>query len=68
MIFLATPIPASAASLSALTTITEPIKAVGSQSVDTIIDGDADDIPSEDKVDEYSQEYFEKWERENTHW
>ena len=48
--------------------VTEPIKAVGSQSVDTIIDGDADDIPSEDKVDEYSQEYFEKWERENTHW
>jgi len=48
--------------------VTEPIKAVGSQSVDTITDGDADDIPSEDKVDEYSQEYFEKWERENTHW
>lgn len=48
--------------------VTEPIKAVGSQSVDTITDGDADDIPSEDKVDEYSQEYFEKWEKENTHW
>ena len=48
--------------------VTEPIKAVGSQSVDTITDGDADDIPSDDKVDEYSQEYFEKWERENTKW
>ena len=36
--------------------VTEPVKAVGSQSVDTITDGDADDIPSEDKVDEYSQE------------
>ena len=48
--------------------VTEPVKAVGSQSVDTITDGDADDIPKEDKVDEYSQEYFEKWERENTHW
>jgi hypothetical protein len=48
--------------------VTEPIKAVGSQSVDTITDGDADDIPQEDQVDEYSQEYFEKWERENTHW
>lgn len=48
--------------------VTEPVKAVGSQSVDTITDGDADDIPSEDKVDEYSQEYFEKWEKENTHW
>ena len=48
--------------------VTEPIKAVGSQSVDTITDGDADDIPREDQVDEYSQEYFEKWERENTHW
>lgn len=48
--------------------VTEPVKAVGSQSVDTITDGDADDIPSEDKVDEYSQEYFEKWERENTNW
>lgn len=48
--------------------VTEPIKAVGSQSVDTITDGDADDIPKEDQVDEYSQEYFEKWERENTHW
>ena len=48
--------------------VTEPVKAVGSQSVDTITDGDADDIPSEDKVDEYSQEYFEKWEQENTHW
>ena len=48
--------------------VTEPVKAVGSQSVDTITDGDADDIPSEDQVDKYSQEYFEKWERENTHW
>ena len=48
--------------------VTEPVKAVGSQSVDTITDGDADDIPKEDQVDEYSQEYFEKWERENTHW
>lgn len=48
--------------------VTEPVRAVGSQSVDTITDGDADDIPSEDKVDEYSQEYFEKWEQENTHW
>lgn len=48
--------------------VTEPIKAVGSQSVDTITDGDADDIPQEDQVDEYSQEYFEKWERENTNW
>ena len=48
--------------------VTEPIKAVGSQSVDTITDGDADDIPREDQVDEYSQEYFEKWEKENTHW
>lgn len=48
--------------------VTEPVKAVGSQSVDTITDGDADDIPSEDQVDEYSQEYFEKWEQENTHW
>lgn len=48
--------------------VTEPVRAVGSQSVDTITDGDADDIPSEDKVDEYSQEYFEKWEKENTHW
>ena len=48
--------------------VTEPVRAVGSQSVDTITDGDADDIPPEDQVDEYSQEYFEKWERENTHW
>lgn len=48
--------------------VTEPVKAVGSQSVDTITDGDADDIPKEDQVDEYSQEYFEKWERENTNW
>lgn len=48
--------------------VTEPVRAVGSQSVDTITDGDADDIPSEDKVDEYSQEYFEKWESEMTHW
>ena len=48
--------------------VTEPVKAVGSQSDDTITDGDADAIPKEDKVDEYSQEYFEKWEKENTHW
>lgn len=48
--------------------VTEPVKAVGSQSVDTITDGDADDIPKEDQVDEYSQEYFKKWEKENTHW
>ena len=48
--------------------VTEPVKAVGSQSVDTITDGDAEDIPKEDQVDEYSQEYFEKWEKENTHW
>lgn len=48
--------------------VTEPVKAIGSQSVDTITDGDADDIPNDDKVDEYSQEYFEKWERENTKW
>lgn len=48
--------------------ITEPVKAVGSQSVDTITDGNADDVPKEDKVDEYSAEYFEKWEKENTHW
>ena len=48
--------------------ITEPPKGVNGSSVDTITDGDADDVPSEDKVDEYSQEYFEKWEKENTHW
>ena len=48
--------------------ITEPNRAVGSQSVDTITDGDADDVPQEDKVDEYSAEYFAKWEKENTHW
>lgn len=48
--------------------ITEPVKAVNGASVDTITDGDADDIPSEDKVDEYSAEYFAKWEKENTHW
>ena len=48
--------------------VTEPVKAIGSQSVDTITDGDADDIPNDNKVDEYSQEYFEKWERENTKW
>ena len=48
--------------------VTEPARAVGSQSVDTITDGDADDIPQEDKVDEYSAEYFAKWEAENTHW
>ena len=48
--------------------VTEPVKAVNSSSVDTITDGDADDTPSEDKVDEYSAEYFAKWEAENTHW
>lgn len=48
--------------------ITEPVKAVGSQSVDTITDGNADDVPPQDQVDEYSAEYFEKWEKENTHW
>ena len=48
--------------------ITEPVKAVNGASVDTITDGDADDIPTEDKVDEYSAEYFAKWEKENTHW
>lgn len=48
--------------------VTEPVRAVGSQSVNTITDGDADDIPQDDQVDEYSQEYFEKWERENTKW
>ena len=47
--------------------ITEPPKAVGSGSVETITDGDADDTPKDD-VDEYSIEYFEKWEKENTHW
>ena len=48
--------------------VTEPPKGVSGSSVDTIGDGDADDVPNEDKVDEYSQEYFEKWEKENTHW
>ena len=48
--------------------VTEPPKGVSGSSVDTVSDGDADDVPSEDKVDEYSQEYFEKWERENTNW
>ena len=48
--------------------VTEPAKAIGSHSVDTIDDGDADDVPNENKIDEYSQEYFEKWERENTKW
>ena len=48
--------------------ITEPQKGVGSQSVDTITDGDADDVPPQDQVDEYSAEYFAKWEKENTHW
>lgn len=47
--------------------ITEPQKGVGSQSVDTITDGDADDVPPQE-IDEYSAEYFEKWEKENTHW
>ena len=48
--------------------ITEPVKAVSGNSVETITDGDADDVPSEDKVDEYSAEYFAQWEKENTHW
>ena len=48
--------------------ITEPNKVVGSHSVDTIDDGDADDVPPQDQVDEYSAEYFAKWEAENTHW
>ena len=48
--------------------ITEPPKAVGGSGVNTIDDGDDDDTPKEDQVDEYSQEYFEKWEKENTHW
>lgn len=48
--------------------VTEPVKAVSSHSVDTIEDGDADDVADENKVDEYSQEFFEKWEKENTHW
>lgn len=48
--------------------ITEPPKVVGGSGVNTIDDGDADDIPQEDKVDEYSAEYFAKWEKENTHW
>ena len=48
--------------------ITEPNKVVGSHSVDTIDDGDADDVPPQDQVDEYSAEYFAKWEKENTHW
>ena len=47
--------------------ITEPNKGVGGGGVNTIDDGDADDDP-QPKVDEYSQEYFEKWEKENTHW
>ena len=48
--------------------ITEPPKAVGGSGVNTIDDGDDDDTPQEDKVDEYSAEYFAKWEKENTHW
>ena len=48
--------------------ITEPVKAVSGNSVETITDGDADDVPQEDKIDEYSAEYFAKWEKENTHW
>lgn len=48
--------------------ITEPPKAVGGSGVNTIDDGDDDDTPKEDEVDEYSAEYFEKWEKENTHW
>lgn len=48
--------------------ITEPPKAIGGGGVDTLDDGDGDDVPPEDKIDEYSAEYFEKWEKENTHW
>ena len=48
--------------------ITEPPKAIGGSGVDTLDDGDGDDVPPEDKIDEYSAEYFEKWEKENTHW
>ena len=48
--------------------ITEPNKVVGSHSVNTIDDGDADDVPPQDQVVEYSAEYFAKWEKENTHW
>ena len=48
--------------------ITEPPKAIGGGGVNTLDDGDDDDIPKEDKIDEYSAEYFEKWEKENTHW
>ena len=48
--------------------ITEPPKAVGGSGVNTIDDGDDDDTPQADKVDEYSAEYFAQWEKENTHW
>ena len=48
--------------------ITEPPRAVGGSGVNTIDDGDADDVPPQDQVDEYSAEYFAKWEKENTHW
>lgn len=48
--------------------ITEPPRAVGGSGVDTLDDGDDDDTPQEDQVDEYSAEYFAKWEKENTHW
>jgi len=47
--------------------ITEPNKGVGGANVNTIEDGDADDNPTEEE-DKYSAEYFEKWEKENTHW
>lgn len=48
--------------------ITEPPKGIGGSGVNTIDDGDDDDTPQEDKVDEYSAEYFAQWEKENTHW
>lgn len=48
--------------------ITEPHKAVTGASVETIVDGDADDTPKEDEIDKYSAEYFAQWEKENTHW
>ena len=47
--------------------ITEPNKGINGDSVDTLTDGDGDDNPN-GEVDEYSAEYFEKWEKENTHW
>ena len=46
--------------------ITEPNKGASGGGVDTLDDGDGDDNPQQ--VDEYSPEYFAKWEKENTHW